>query len=283
MPNPDNYPHEQLFLFEEPEFQPKEHLSLSAGYSKFTAYQDFTQKFEAKKTTDDCYTPQLVIEVVERYVRTLPNVGDRPFVRPFYPGGDFESFNYPPDCVVVDNPPFSIYAKIVRWYISRGIDFFLFAPTLTLCVKGADVCFIVAGANVTYDNGAVVNTSFTTNLIKGIRFRIDGKLRKIVEDASRQSHPKAQLPIYEMPLNVVTPARLQKIANGGVVWEIPSDQCHEVSNLDAMKERKKGVFGGCYLISDAQAQAQAQARKANAITMSLSEREREIVRRLNKK
>ncbi len=54
------------------------------------------------------------------------------FVRPFYPGGDYEKYNYMSDNIVVDNPPFSILAQIVKWYQSQGIKFFLFAPGLTI-------------------------------------------------------------------------------------------------------------------------------------------------------
>lgn len=50
-------------------------------------------------------------------------MGGRPIVRPFYPGGDYINFDYPADCVVIDNPPFSILAQIVAFYAKRGIDY----------------------------------------------------------------------------------------------------------------------------------------------------------------
>lgn len=43
-------------------------------------------------------------------------MGGRTIVRPFWPGGDYEDFDYPTGCVVIDNPPFSILSKIVRFY-----------------------------------------------------------------------------------------------------------------------------------------------------------------------
>ena len=36
--------------------------------AKFEDYEGFTEKFKPKKTTDDCYTPPAVMEVVNDYV-----------------------------------------------------------------------------------------------------------------------------------------------------------------------------------------------------------------------
>lgn len=85
---------------------------------KSKTYEDFVEKFKPKKTTDDCYTPPEIYETVKEWVlEKFPDWQGRPIVCPFYPGGDFEHFDYPDNCVVIDNPPFSIYAKIVRWYL----------------------------------------------------------------------------------------------------------------------------------------------------------------------
>ena len=78
----------------------------------FNDYDGFVEKFKPKKTTDDCYTPPAVYDAVLQYVREKYNIDDDvPIVRPFYPGGDYENYDYPEGCVVVDNPPFSIFAK----------------------------------------------------------------------------------------------------------------------------------------------------------------------------
>ena len=53
-----------------------------------------------------------VYAVVLDYVCGRWGVDEADVVRPFWPGGDFESFEYPEGCVVVDNPPFSILARI---------------------------------------------------------------------------------------------------------------------------------------------------------------------------
>ena len=131
-------------------------------------YEEFEKKFELKKTTDDCYTPDLVYDALAGWVEKTYGLKAENFVRPFYPGGDYQARIYGPDDVVVDNPPFSIMAEILRYYVENGIRFFLFAPTLTLFSSiAAKVTALPLGVTVTYDNGANVNTSFLTNLEPG--------------------------------------------------------------------------------------------------------------------
>ena len=130
-------------------------------------YKEFIEKFKPKKTTDDCYTPPEIYEVVKGWAVGEYGLAGRPIVRPFYPGGDFENFPYRKECVVIDNPPFSILAKIVQFYEEKGIDYFLFAPHLTMFSsvgKWNNASCLITGESVTYENGAVVNTGFVTNL-----------------------------------------------------------------------------------------------------------------------
>ena len=123
-------------------------------------YNEFLEKFEPKRTTDDCYTPDTVYEAVKEWVED--RYGPAVSVRPFYPGGDYQKFNYPKGCVVLDNPPFSILSKIRRWYQEHGIKYFLFAPSVS-CINEVD-CAVGVGANITYENKASVHTSFVTNM-----------------------------------------------------------------------------------------------------------------------
>lgn len=77
-------------------------------------YEEFVEKFKNSnlpKTTDDCYTPQNVYNVVANWVADEYKINRDTFCRPFYPGGNYENYDYK-NKVVVDNPPFSILSKI---------------------------------------------------------------------------------------------------------------------------------------------------------------------------
>ena len=75
-------------------------------------YQAFLEKFEAKKTTDDCYTPDNIYDVVKKWCIERYGLKGKKIIRPFYPGGDYQKEDYSGDCVVIDNPPFSIISEI---------------------------------------------------------------------------------------------------------------------------------------------------------------------------
>ena len=247
------------------------------GNKKTNTYEEFKDKFKPKLTTDDCYTPQAVMDVVNDFVRNDLGAGDRPFVRPFMPGGDFENFDYPENCVVVDNPPFSIFAKINRWYIERGIDFFLFGPNLTL-FNSYDATFVVCGAEVIYANGANVCTSFTTLLCPDCRVWVANGLRERIEKA--QKLDKRQVRKLQYPDEVITSARLGALnCNGADDLVIKKNECSFTRELDCGQV----LFGGGFYIS-----RDAVARKARAIrnettVYHLSERERALVNSLSAK
>ena len=57
-------------------------------------YDLFLQKFERKKTTDDCYTPPEIYEVVKSWAVKRNGWEGREVYRPFYPGGDSAHFGY---------------------------------------------------------------------------------------------------------------------------------------------------------------------------------------------
>lgn len=138
-------------------------MTSSVSKEKINDYDGFVEKFKPKKTTDDCYTPPKVYEIIKEWAVKEYSLQEREIVRPFYPGGDYENYKYPKNSVVIDNPPFSILSKIKNFYIEKDIRFFLFAPHLTLF--GIKNCsYIVTGSAIIYENGAMVNTSFITNL-----------------------------------------------------------------------------------------------------------------------
>lgn len=260
---------------------------------KLNDYEGFVEKFKPKKTTDDCYTPPKVYDTVLSFVGTLADTINRPIVRPFFPGGDYENYNYPEHCIVVDNPPFSIYAKIVRFYLKKGIDFFLFAPHLTQIVVGADCCYMVTDATITYENGANVSTSFTTNLIRDLRIWLCPELKNRIEKSQKIDKPVLVKNIY--PKEVITTSTLGRIINRGVELKIKKSDCVFISNLDSLKKEKKSIFGNGFLLSERAAAERvaaervaaeraaaerAAAERATGFIVQLSERETTLIKQL---
>jgi hypothetical protein len=255
---------------------------------KNETYEQFVEKFELKKTTDDCYTPDNVYNAIADWVCREYGVDKGRFVRPFYPGGDYESFDYKDGDIVVDNPPFSIISKIINFYDKNGIKFFLFAPALTLLSPVSDgYCGISVGASITYENGARVSTSFATNLEDNAA-RSCPELYEIVTVANKENERKLhrELPKYLYPDNVVTATFLQKLSKYGIEFSVSRDKCKRISALDAQKEQKKGIFGKGLLVSGGVAAEKAAAEKAaaekeNKVCWELSAQEAEVVRMLD--
>ena len=242
-------------------------------------YQAFLEKFEAKKTTDDCYTPDNIYDAVRDWATEKYEIGNAAIVRPFYPGGDYERFDYQDGCVVLDNPPFSILSRICEFYIDRGIAFFLFAPSLT-CFSGRSVVMrmnhIICDADITYENGAVVRTAFVTSF-GGKIAQTAPTLRKAIERAMQtvKDGMRKELPKYTYPDYVLTAAMMQKYAHYGVDFAVQKEDCTFIAKMDAQSEHGKAIFGGGLLLSE-----KAAAEKAAAHIWELSERERHIVAKL---
>lgn len=74
--------------------------------------------------------PPAVYEAIKDWACREYGIDPDKVVRPFYPGGDYERFDYSDGKVVVDNPPFSILSKICKFYRDNHVPFFLFAPDL---------------------------------------------------------------------------------------------------------------------------------------------------------
>ena len=244
-------------------------------------YQAFLDKFVPKKTTDDCYTPDLVYEAVAQWVANEYHVATRHFVRPFYPGGDYQREQYLPDAIVVDNPPFSILSEIIKFYVEKGIRFFLFAPTLTLFSSSSSlVTALPVAASVTYENKANVNTSFVTNLENpSIRLRSVPSLYRVVKEANDRNleEQRRELPKYAYPDNVVTSAFVARLSRYGIDFSVSRAESVSIDALDAQKEQGRAIYGKGYLVSE-----RAAAERAAAIRFALSPREREIVAQLGK-
>ena len=244
---------------------------------KGETYDEFVEKFKPKKTTDDCYTPEIVYNAIADWVANEYHLNKTDFVRPFYPGGDYEHFDYD-NKIVVDNPPFSILSRIIKFYVDKGIKFFLFAPTLILCRYG-DYCTVLpVGADITYENGAVVNTSFATNLEPHeIRARTPPTLYKAVDEANKINKQKDKKSIYPF-------------AKYGIDFVIPRSESVRVPALDAQRQLKKTVFGCGWLVSERvkaerekaerEKAEREKAEREKALRWELSERERLIIQNL---
>ena len=252
-------------------------------------YDEFLQKFEAKRTTDDCYTPDLVYDAVADWVANEYNLNRKNFVRPFYPGGDYENEKYKADDIVVDNPPFSILAEIVRFYTEHNIKYFLFAPTLTLhssSSSSSSSCAIPLAVQIIYENAANVNTSFLTNL-EDYRVRTAPTLYTAIKEAvdTIRAEQSRELPKYQYPLEVITAPMVAQYSKYGIDFKVAKDESQWISVLDTQKEYGKAIFGGGFLISEKAAAEKAAAEKAKAEKAAahiweLSDREKEIVKNL---
>lgn len=244
-------------------------------------YEAFVDKFKPKKTTDDCYTPPLVYAAVRDFACEEYGIDPAAIVRPFYPGGDYEHYDYPPGCVVLDNPPFSILSKIVDFYIRREIMFFLFAPSLTAFSSRKNVMrcnHIFCDAKITYENGAVVQTAFVSSFGDCIAQTAPG-LREKIEKAMYEirKEKRTVLPKYEYPANVLTAAMLQRYSRYGVKFSVSPSDCIPISALDSQREAGKSIYGTGLLLSERAAAERAAAERAAAETWELSEREREMI------
>ena len=92
--------------------------------------------------------------------------------------------------MVIDNPPLSIFAKIVNFYVSRGIGFLLFAPAMPSI--RSNCTYIGATATVTYENGAKVGTAFVTNLMGDLVCTTVPELLRTVQQADDATQKAAQ-------------------------------------------------------------------------------------------
>lgn len=253
-------------------------------------YQAFTDKFKPKLTTDDCYTPDNIYEVVRSWVFEhygLP--ADTPVVRPFWPGGDYQAEEYPDGCVVIDNPPFSILGEIEAYYLDAGITFFLFSQGMTLFKPDKRLHYIIVGESITFANGASININFVTSLgdyLIETAPDLYQRLKEANKDNLRET--VRELPKYAYPMEVVTAARCNYYAANGTVYRVRPEEAHFVRKLDDQERTWKKIFGDGFLLSEraaaeraaAEQAAQAAAENASATVWALSERERKIIRTL---
>ena len=261
-------------------------------------YNEFVEKFKPRKTTDDCYTPQNVYDVLADFVADEYGRDRDLFVRPFYPGGNYQEEQYPDGCTVVDNPPFSILSEIIQYYLDEDIPFFLFAPTLS-CMnilrgdRRGRLCIVLMGNKITYENGANVNTSYITNLDTRNAVRMFPEARERLEAANAENERKlhAELPKYVYPFEVLS-GKAYRLCQYGQALTIPWTDCVFIREMDAQKEAGSQIYGGGLLLSERAAAERAAAERAAAERAAaerdaaehwqLSERELEIIRSMRR-
>lgn len=186
--------------------------------SKNETYDEFVNKFKPKLTTDDCYTPPKIYSVVLEWVKKYYGVNER-IIRPFNPNDNYKKYDYS-DAVVVDNPPFSILAEIIDYYLDNNIKFFLFAPGLTcfnyLC-KNRKICILPIHAPITYENGARIVTAFVTNL-ENNAININSELYKLIKNC----HENKSRRKVKHSCDYICIGNCNKLAKRGVDFKIKS-------------------------------------------------------------
>lgn len=252
----------------------------------FNDYESFMAKFAEgnAKTTDDCYTPKDVYEAVVEYVGTICDMNGKIILRPFYPGGDYFNAYYPEDGIVIDNPPFSMFTKIVRFFTAQGIPFFLFGPGMTIASCCKYCTAVIVAEQITFENGAQIRCNFASNLYGDTMITTAPLLGDLLASCPSQK-PRNPLPSFEYPEEVLSVSDMQTIARNGEVFSVSRSEAVIIKDLD-LHPKRGGLFGDHFLLSQAKANEKQRAKelvrkKTNRnIPISLSERERRMIEKL---
>lgn len=250
-------------------------------------YEEFVEKFKPKKTTDDCYTPPEIYEVIKDFCVKEYGLNEADIIRPFKPCGDYKRENYQGK-VVVDNPPFSIMTEIINFYAKFGIKYFLFCSCLTAPLnvlyktKGQ---FLNIGVGITYENGAIIQTSFCTNLNNDNIFiknypNFKAEIERVNERLIQCK--KKKITKIQHNDNVLTSALIKEIATAE--FKVGFNQIRPF-NSEKIQGIKK-LFGASFLISDEVAKAKAKAKakaEAKAVSYELPKFALDILDELNGK
>lgn len=266
-------------------------------------YEEFVAKFEQArdkpKTTDDCYTHPETYAAILAWVRARYDLpADCTILRPFFPGGDYEHADYPDGAVVVDNPPFSLQAQILRFFAARGIKYFIFCDAKTainrLCSEPSH-SVVYAAARILYENGAWVATAFETNLDAPGTVLVSPSLREAITHAehARTPPPKRTRASVKKkigyPPNIVKFNHLNALASRGIEFRLDAADYAAATNAGGVQH-----FGGAVLVGDATAEKIQQALRApivtiprpvapSDITIELTAKDREKIAALNAK
>lgn len=250
----------------------------------FNDYEAYVAKFgDGPRTTDDTYTPPDVFAAVLEWLKGKGKITDGTRIsRPFYPGGDFETAAYPDGCVVVDNPPFSIFTRCCKWFAARGVPFFLFGPGLTITSASSFCTCIITDTGVRFENGATIPVSFASNMFGGAAAIAAGDLTQMINGCeSQRKGTVKQVRKMRWPEGMVTVSDLRKIAKAGGTFVLQREFCECVSNIGG-----EDIFGGAWLsgqyadVTQAREAEAAQAEAAQAAQVELKPSERQTLERL---
>lgn len=252
----------------------------------FRDYDSFVAKFSEGniKTTDDTYTPRDVYECVVEYVSTITDMSGKVILRPFYPDGDYINAEYPEDGIVIDNPPFSMFTKIVRFFTAQDIPFFLFRPGMTIASCCKYCTAVIIGEQITFENGAQIRCNFASNLYGDTMITTAPLLDDLLAHCPSQK-PKNPLPSFEYPTELLSVSDMQTIARNGEVFSVSRSEAVIIKDLD-LHPKRGGLFGEHFLLSEAKANEKQRAKELvrkktkRGIPISLSERERRMIDKL---
>lgn len=175
-------------------------------------YEEFVEKFKPKKTTDDCYTLPALYEDVAEWAIKEYGIEKEKIIRPFYPGGDYQSEDYE-GRVVLDNPPFSIMTEIIEFYDTRNIPYFLFTPGRTFTKKQVENHLLVTGGHmIATNNNAKVSINFVTSFRERPCIETSPELYKILR---KHMPKKRKWSKHIYPKNLITAGKLERWAKMG--------------------------------------------------------------------
>lgn len=216
----------ELDLFDNEKVEAKKPRFLAGGSRNpiiFHDYDSFVAKFrDNPKTTDDTFTPKDVYESVLYYISSNVDMNGKLILRPFYPGGDYMNADYPDNGIVIDNPPFSIFMEIIRFYTKKNIPFFLFGQGKTImgCIRYCTA--IIVETSITYDNGAKIYTNFASNLFGNTAAMTAPLLNNLIRSCASQNK-KAHLPSYKYPDELLSFSQLQTICRNGYDYRVKKE------------------------------------------------------------
>lgn len=206
--------------------------------------KNLSKNSSRRKQRTTVIPPPFRFEEIKQICKDIGWYNDEPYIRPFYPGGDYQKelpqngkivfdkngepvFDKKAE-IVLDNPPFSILKSIVEFYNENNIKYILYGPALTaLCyIKYGSLCFLCD--DVVYENGARVKTLLMTNIEKNKIYT--KRLKKIIKEKRK---------INDIPEDWLTAGRILKCGRR-------EDQIIDVSDYEFKRKLTDGttLFGG---------------------------------------